>query len=140
MRKAGALSGLSLGWRWQVLPANLLFSTRAFVSSHASDERQDRQLLHWLQETTSPRRTSPGTCAVAERQRGCASVAQPPGQLWAPRSAPRAAGSCQNRETAGRGEFPVSALKRTYPRHLAARGFEPAAPLCSARKRLGYSR
>lgn len=113
MRKAGALSGLSLGWRWEVLPANLLFSTGAFVCSHASDERQDRQLLHWLQETTSPRRTSPGTCAVAERQRGCASVAQPPGQLRAPRSAPRTAAPAKTGKQLGQGHFHYLHLPET---------------------------
>lgn len=39
--------------------SQLAFLHWAFVCSHASDERQERQLLHWLQETTSPCGTSP---------------------------------------------------------------------------------
>lgn len=136
--------------------SQLAFLHRAFVSSHASDERQKRQLLHWLQETTSPCGTSPWrTRAAAECQCGCAPVAELRWQLQAPGSYSWGAGSCQNSLLQRGGSTEEKQLGEgisiiCLEKHLAETSGGTAVWACGAslpsegrqapRKWLGYSR
>lgn len=136
--------------------SQLAFLHWAFVSSHASDERQKRQLLHWLQETTSPCGTSPWrTRAAAECQCGCAPVSELRWQLRAPGSYSWGAGSCQNSLLQWGGSMEKKQLGEgisvtCLEMHLAETSGSTLVWACHAslldegrqapRKRLGYSR
>ena len=75
--------------------SQVAFLHRAFVPSHASDERQERRLLRWLQETSSPR------CTGAHPLQGCLGAVTS-------RLALVGCPSCllrQGGEPAGRGDF-----------------------------------